>query len=313
MRLFSLLAISLLGVALSAQTPGLLSNLEKRADEVVTVTLDGPTLRALEPIIRRSEPEDAELFQLLRNVDSVAVRAFTFRDGSAPSDQEIELVRSQLVPAGWSKFLATQKREPAERVEGWAGAGGLALIVTEPGELTGVRVDGPFPASQAPALGRHFGLPSIERQKLELPPDAISPGCRAGTRHAEKLNFGRLVRELETRGVQKQHIPMLWMASPAAFIASGGKARGTHLAIFENSPQGFVDVVEQSLPEGWTRLVDVREHNQQTTIFLGEVGSRLHLLIATGDSGDNVLLTTKIKASAIDQEPTLWVSVGHKE
>jgi hypothetical protein len=307
------LVLALLGAsALNADTAAPFAALAERADETVTVTIDGPTLRALEPVFERAESDDAELFRILRNVKSIEVRNFAFHDRSQPPLVP-EQTLANFAPAGWSRFLRAEENDKAQTVEGWSGPEGLALLVTEPGEVTFVRVNGLLPPEYAPALGKHFGLPSMERKKLSLPPDAIPTGKRPGGRHVEKMNFSRLVRSLENAGIRKQRIPMLWIASPAAFIGSGGAVRGTHVAIFEAAHGSFPDAVERSLPEGWTRLADVRERHSRTTVFLGDVGSHLHLLVATAEEGDDgVLVTTRVKASALDKEPTFWGNVGHR-
>ena len=88
---------------------------------------------------------------------------------------------------------------------------------------------------------------------------------------------------------------------------------GTHLAIFKNAPDGFGETVERVLPEGWSRLVEVRSKGSLVSVFVGEVGVRLHLLVATGDNEGGVLVTTRVKASALDQEPRLWAHQAVKK
>jgi hypothetical protein len=86
--------------------------------------------------------------------------------------------------------------------------------------------------------------------------------------------------------------------------------RALNLAIFENAPEGFVTAVAPSVPRGWSPFVEAREGNEITRIWLGETGASMHMLIATQDASDGVLLTTKLRIADLDKDPFRWGQKG---
>jgi hypothetical protein len=284
-----------------------LGDLESRADEVATVTVNSDVLRAFARLC--ADEKDKDFLQALKNVSEISVRALSFHNGRMPADSDVDRVRAATIPPGWPKFLTSRSSHPAELVEGYMGPGGMALLSIEPGEIATVRIVGSLSPSSVPALGAHFGLPHIRQGiVIQAPPGAPSAFAPppAGPRPG-KLDFNRLVRDVEAReGIRKLHIPLFGLIRPVAFIGSGGSVRGLEMAIFENAPSGFVAGVAPSVPHGWSPFVEAREKDDITRIWLGETGASMHLLIATQDSEDAVLLTTKVRIADLDKDPFDW-------
>ncbi len=307
MRILCLLAAA--SVALPAAWADRLSDLESRADEVAIVTLDAPTLQALLHAVGDNDPEEAQLFRALSGVKQIRVRSLEFHGGGMPEKEDVEAARAAEVPAGFSQFLSSRSKDPDESVDGYAGSDGLALVVAEPGELTTVRIDGMLSPGALPLLGHHFGLPG-----LQVDPSAYRSGpplpSGAAARPA-KLDFKKMARDIEDEdGIHRLHIPLFGLVKPVAFVASGGRARALDLAIFENAPPAFVDSVARRVPAGWSRMVEVREHDERTNIYVGEVNKSMALLISTWD-GDGVLLTVKASLRDLTKDPLAWAQHDH--
>jgi hypothetical protein len=100
---------------------------------------------------------------------------------------------------------------------------------------------------------------------------------------------------------------------PVAFIASGGSVRALDMAIFEDAPEGFVSGVGQSVPSGWSPMVEVREARETTKVWVGDIDRNMHLLIATQDNSEGVLLTTRVSLADLDKDPFSWNHSGHRK
>jgi hypothetical protein len=293
----------------AAPAPDDLADLEARADEVVRIDLNSTTLRALSRAVPNDAGEDARFYQALSGASEVKVVTLEFRGEGMPEKEDVDAVRASLVPAGWTQFLSSRSREPDEMVNGYAGPGGLAIVVAEPDEITAVHIDGVFPGSAVPLLSNRFGLPDIgsgapASAKRGDPPTAV-------TEHPEKLDFKRMVHEIEAKeGIHHLRIPGMGLISPVARIASGGRAKALDVAVFEGAPATFVDAVDHAVPEGWSRMVEVHDGKESTNIYVGAVDQDMPLLIATWD-GDGVLVTVKASLKDFCKAPLSWANEGH--
>jgi len=303
------LLATLFGLSLAAGTsPNPLADLEARADEVVRLNLPAPVLRALS----QATPEDADearFLKALAGVSGIRVIVYGFADRDMPDPEDVDAVRSAIVPADWPRFLTSRSKDPDELVQGYAGPGGLALVVAEAGEITAVHIDGMISGSALPALSRRFGLPVLGAADTGMAASAESAPVH--TIHADSLSFGRLVRNVEQEtGVRHMHFPLMGVAmkvaSPIAYAASGGRAKAIDFAIFEGAPPRFTDAVDKVMPEGWSRFVEVREQDERTNIYLGEIDRWMPMLIATRDNEDGVLVTVKASLKDLFKAPLDW-------
>ena len=318
------LLAALFGLALAAETsPNPLADLEARADEVVRVNLTAPMLRALSQATPE-DPEEARLLKALAGVSGIEVVVYEFAGHEMPDSDDVNAVRAAMIPADWPRFLTSRSKDPDELVHGYAGPGGLALIVAEAGGITAVHIDGMLSGSALPVLSHRFGLPGLSAAETGAadtgptdkgPTDQGTPAAAESapvrTVHAETLNFGRLVHDVEAEsGVRHMHVPLMGaamkVASPIAYMASGGRAKAINVAIFEGAPADFTNHVDKVLPEGWSRFVEVREADESTNIYVGEVGRWMPMLVATRDSEDGVLVTVKASLKDLFKSPLDW-------
>jgi hypothetical protein len=288
-----------------------LAGLEARADEVVRLHLNSATLRAAAHAIPQDSSEDASFFQALSGVSDLQVITLSFHGEGMPSQEDIDVVRSSTVPAGWSRFLSTRSSEQEEMVNGYAGPGALAIIVAESGEITAVHIDGILSSAAIPLLSHRFGLPAIGSGDPQPGFAARGDHAPAATVHPERLDFKRMVRDIEAQtGTHHLRIPGMGLISPIARIASGGQAKALDVAVFENAPASFVDAVDRAIPEGWSRMVEVREGKEATDIYVGAVDQDMPLLMATWD-GDGVLVTVKANLKDLCKSPLAWGNTDH--
>jgi uncharacterized protein YbdZ (MbtH family) len=288
-----------------------LADLEARADEVVHLHLNSATLQAAARAFPQDASQDASFFQALSGVSDLQVISLSFHGEGMPAQEDIDAVRSVAVPAGWTRFLSTKSSDPQEMVNGYAGPSGLAIIVAEPDEITAVHIDGILSSGAIPLLSHRFGLPAIGSGDSQPGFAARGDHAPAANVHAEKLDFKRMVHEIEAQeGIHHVRIPGMGLISPIARIASGGQAKALDVAVFENAPAGFVDAVDRTIPEGWSRMVEVHEGKEATDIYIGAVDQDMPLLIATWD-GDGVLVTVKANLKDLCKSPLAWGNTDH--
>jgi hypothetical protein len=164
-------------IALSAALPargqnpkldlGNLSKLADKADEVVDVTLDGPTLKFAEKFMQDDDDEkdDAEALRIIKNLTGIYVKSFEFDKADAYSDADVDAVRAQLKGPGWSKLVDVQSRRDHELDEVYimtdpSGKNlGLAVIAAEREELTVVNIVGPIDVDHLADLQGKLGIP----------------------------------------------------------------------------------------------------------------------------------------------------------
>jgi hypothetical protein len=82
----------------------------------------------------------------------------------------VESFRAPLHPPDWQRIVGTHSNEEGETVEVYIkndnkGIGGLAIIATEPKELTLVNIVGAIDLDSLSDLGKHFNFPEVEVEK----------------------------------------------------------------------------------------------------------------------------------------------------
>jgi hypothetical protein len=163
-----------------AQNPrldlGNLSKLADKADEVVDVTLDGPTLKFAEKFMQSDEDEkdDAEALNIIRNLTGIYVKNFEFGKPDQYADADVDAIRAQLKAPGWSKMVDVHSKKDHELDEVYimtdpSGKNlGLAVIAAERDELTVVNIVGPIDMDHLADLQGKLGIPD----DLDLKGDA---------------------------------------------------------------------------------------------------------------------------------------------
>ena len=286
-------------------------DLEQRADEVAIITVNSGTLQALLRACMDNDEDAQKTLRALAGVSEINVRSLEFHEGKMPSDDEIGRLRTRLAPAGWPKFLMSRSKDPNETVEGYWGPAGMALLTWQPGEITYVQIKGFISPKDVPALGHRFGIPEMRQGLVIQAPAGLKQTASAGMPVSDarpaKLNFGAMVHDIEAHeGIHHMRIPLFGLLKPVAYVASGGGVKALDMAIFEDAPPTFAGAVARAVPPGWSRFVQVREENETTDIWLGDVGRSIRLLIANNDGSEGVLLTTNVNIQDLEKSPLAW-------
>lgn len=158
-------AVVLLPARASAQGAQLkldqLDQLASRAKEHVEIALDPQMLAMASGFLTGNQKN---LTDIIAGLKGVYVRNYEFDKERAYSDQDVNSVRAQL-KAPWARIVNVQNNsENKESVEVYLWpdgpqAGGLAIVVAAPTELTVVNIVGRIDLAKLAALGGTLGIP----------------------------------------------------------------------------------------------------------------------------------------------------------
>ena len=172
----AMLAVLLVALPSFGQDPARLkiSGLEKlaaKASEVVDVNLDGPMLKLASKFIDEDEDqEDVDVRKMLQNLKGVYVKNFEFEKEGEYSDADVEAIRAQLHAPTWARLVSVKSKKQGDNAEVYfmgteSNIQGLAIIVTDPKELTVVNIVGPIDIKELSKLSGHMGVPYIKIDK----------------------------------------------------------------------------------------------------------------------------------------------------
>src|SRR5712664_2933630 len=165
--LFALLAAS---PAWAAPNPRLVlpefSTLAQKATESVTITLDAALLAMAGRFMNGNDPQDAATREILKGLQGIYIRSYTFDKDAAYQQTDIDAVRNQLSAPGWNRLVETRSRKLQANVDIYImvennQATVLALIASEPRQFTIVNIVGAIDLDKLQKLEGQFGVPKL--------------------------------------------------------------------------------------------------------------------------------------------------------
>jgi hypothetical protein len=147
--------------------PVSLDKLAAKASEVVDVSLDGALLQLASRFLSDKDPDEANVKKMVGGLKGVYVKSFEFEDRDQYKESDVEELRTQLKAPGWSRIVSAHSKRNGDNSDVYlkTNAGqisGLAIIVTEPRELTIVNIVGSIHPEDIRDLGGHFGIPKLD-------------------------------------------------------------------------------------------------------------------------------------------------------
>lgn len=185
MRNFSLgtfLALMAPTLAWAAPSPRLVlpefTALAQQATESVTITLDAGLLAMAGRFLNGDDPQDAATKEILKGLQGIYVRSYTFDKDSAYQQSDIDAVRNQLSAPGWNRLVQTRSRKSQANVDIYImvannQAIGLALIASEPRKFTIVNIVGAIDLDKLHKLEGQFGVPKLDVDVPKVPTPSI--------------------------------------------------------------------------------------------------------------------------------------------
>ena len=163
-----LLLVGWLAIPLPAQQFKFnLEHLESKASDSVDVSLNGSTLQFAAKFLDSKDPDEAKVKQLISGLAGIYVKSLTFKSEGAWSRGDLDSVRNQLREPEWSRIIGIKSAEDGETADVYVRnenkkVTGVAIIASEPKQLTVVNIVGPVDLDSLAELSGHFGLPKLE-------------------------------------------------------------------------------------------------------------------------------------------------------
>jgi hypothetical protein len=174
---FGIALLPVLSAAAFAQAPGdarlvlpEFQALEAKASQTVNVTLDSSLLAMAARFLDPDKPEDAAARQAIAGITGIYVRSYEFESDFVYPKDELDGVRKQLNAPGWQPLVQVHNRKDHNdvdiyiRVDG-AKARGLAIIASDPRQVTIVNIVGAIDLQKLHQLEGHFGIPALKTEE----------------------------------------------------------------------------------------------------------------------------------------------------
>jgi len=150
--------------------PANLDRLAAKASNVVDVTMDANLLQLASRFLSGKDADDAKVKKLIAGLKGIYVRSFQFENAGEYQESDVEPIRAQLRNPAWSRIVGVRSTKSGENSEVYLKTengkiGGLAILVTEPKQLTIVSIEGTIDPDQLNELGGHFGIPKVDTRK----------------------------------------------------------------------------------------------------------------------------------------------------
>jgi hypothetical protein len=141
-----------------------LSDLAGKATQSVDIGLEGDNLKTAGAFLSGATGgADADFAEVLKGLQGIYVKVFSFEKPGQYSMRDIEPVVTQVQAQGWKKMLAVRDKE--ERVEIWlrenSPDGGMFLLVNKPMELVLVSIAGKVDLQTLGKLQGKLGVPAM--------------------------------------------------------------------------------------------------------------------------------------------------------
>lgn len=143
------------------------SGLAGKASDSVTITLDASMLALAARFLDSNDPDQAAAEDAIKGLQAIVVRSYTFDRDAAYKPSDLEGIRSQLSAPGWNRLMETRSQKSHANVEIYLmtdgnKAVGLAVIASEPRQLTIVNIIGAIDLEKLHKIEGRFGVPKLD-------------------------------------------------------------------------------------------------------------------------------------------------------
>jgi len=142
-----------------------LDALAAKASETFDVNIDESLMQMAAKFLSGKEPDEAKVKALVNGLKGIYVRSFEFETEGQYSAADLDSIRMQFRNTAWSKIVnINNKKEGSVEVYLMHVAGqisGLAVLATDPKEITVVNIVGPVDLEKLSELEGNFGVPVL--------------------------------------------------------------------------------------------------------------------------------------------------------
>jgi hypothetical protein len=146
-----------------------LDHLASKASESVDLSLNSSMLQFAGKFLDGKDPDEIKVKKLIGGIAGIYIKSFEFKNEGAYLPADLEKVRSQLKAPEWSRIVGVKNSEEGENIEVWVRnengkVSGVAILASEPRQLTVANLVGNIDLDSLADLGGHFGLPKMKKK-----------------------------------------------------------------------------------------------------------------------------------------------------
>lgn len=144
-----------------------LDRLEPKAEQVIDFSIDERLLKIAIKFLNPKDPDQAKIIDLVAGLKGVYVKSYEFDQPNEYSVSDVAPISAQLKGPGWSRMVGVRSGRDKMNLEVYTmligeKIGGIAVIATEPKQLTIVNIVGPIDLEKLVSLEGNFGIPKLE-------------------------------------------------------------------------------------------------------------------------------------------------------
>ncbi len=140
-----------------------LEYLSSKASTTIDVTIDEKLLQLTAKLFKKGEDDDVK--ELINGLKGIYVKSFEFDKEGQYGDADVESIRTQLRSPTWNRIIGINSRKDGKvdvyLMTNGSQISGLAVLATEPKELTIVNIIGPIDLEKLSKLEGQFGVPEL--------------------------------------------------------------------------------------------------------------------------------------------------------
>lgn len=143
------------------------SALAKKATQSVDISLDPSLLHMASGVIDSADSADAPAVNsLIRGIRGIYVRSYTFDKPGEYSAADVQALQAQLLTPDWRPLVSTHDHKQGNNVDIYVRrtgnrTDGLAIIASDPRQLTIVNIVGAIDLAKLAQLQGQFGVPKV--------------------------------------------------------------------------------------------------------------------------------------------------------
>lgn len=155
-----------------------LDHLEKKADEVVKVNLEGESLGLGQKLLAVRDGVTSPVKELVKGLKGIYMRRFWFRSKDSYEREDADGIRKQMSGPGWVPMIDVRKKPDGLTVYSYMEnekVAGVTVLSEQAQEFTVVNIVGPVDLETLINLGNQLGLPPMKIATTELPQKTTLP------------------------------------------------------------------------------------------------------------------------------------------
>src|SRR5258706_2372987 len=145
-----------------------LNGLDKKANDVVVVTIDGNLLNLAKRVTAKLDDDDAKkIAKAISGLKGIYVRAYRFQNENEYNAADVDEIRAQLSGPGWERLANVRSKKNDQKVDVYTMftggmMSGVAVVISDSKSIALVNVIGPIDIDTLVELSGKLNIPKID-------------------------------------------------------------------------------------------------------------------------------------------------------